>query len=382
MNPITARSLNEFASHLAWVRNGGIPVAAGVGQAILARPFPANARCRILLVYWDHELAYTQFYAFLRYGARFAARGMHFRAIPYAKLDPANLPEYLDAVFLQSSYTPAAGELETLLHMIRQERPATNISYFDWFAPTDIRFAGRVAPFADHYVKKSLLRDRKSYGIPTKSHTNLTEYYGARMGIETPLRDWQVPPDIIDKLDLSPSFSTGPGIIRQFEHDSLPAMQERPIDLHARIAVGGTSWYSAMRQEAKDALAKFTDLNLASEGRIAKSAFLTELRRSKLCFSPFGYGEVCWRDFEAIACGAVVIKPDMSHIDASPDIYRPSETYIPVRWDLADLESKVRDALRDPAGLRRIAEAAYAVVRDHLRGPALVELAARLSGCA
>jgi hypothetical protein len=108
---------------------------------------------------------------------------------------------------------------------------------------------------------------------------------------------------------------------------------------------------------------------------------MTELRRSKLCFSPFGYGEICWRDFEAIACGAVLVKPDMSHVRAQPDIYRPFETYIPVRWDLADLNDRVREALASPETQKTIADAAYATVRDHLRGPALEQLAARLSGC-
>ncbi|HWI86498.1 MAG TPA: glycosyltransferase [Sphingomonas sp.] len=381
MKRFAAKTLNEFASHLAWLKRGKAGALTQVGRRILRRPFPARAKCRILLAYWDTELAYAQFYPFLRYGARLAAQGMYFRAVPFASLTAQNLPAGIDALFLQSSYTPEPSQLEKLLSTIKSSRPNLQIAYFDWFAPTDIRFAERVEPWVNGYVKKSLLRDRNAYRTPTRSHTNLTEYYSARMGIEVPDRMWDVPAEIIDRLCVSPSFSTSADIIRMFERDALPPTGARPIDLHARIAVKGTAWYSAMRQEAKDALAAFGDLRLAKEGRVSKQAFMTELGQSKLCFSPFGYGEVCWRDFEAIACGSVVIKPEMSHIEADPDIYRPHETYIPVRWDLADLEEQVRAALADPAKLRKIADAAYAVVRDHLRGPALDNLAKRLSGC-
>ena len=67
--------------------------------------------------------------------------------------------------------------------------------------------------------------------------------------------------------------------------------------------------------------------------RIAQMRFLEEMRQSKLCWSPFGYGELCWRDIEAYMTGAVLIKPDVSHLGSLPDLYRPHETYLPVRWD-------------------------------------------------
>ena len=30
--------------------------------------------------------------------------------------------------------------------------------------------------------------------------------------------------------------------------------------------------------------------------------------------SPFGFGEICYRDFEAMLNGACLIKPDVSHL--------------------------------------------------------------------
>ena len=35
--------------------------------------------------------------------------------------------------------------------------------------------------------------------------------------------------------------------------------------------------------------------------------------------------------------GCAVLMPDMSHLRTYPSLYPPFETYIPLRWDLADL---------------------------------------------
>jgi len=386
---VMARDLRSFArlaqglrstDDLAWrLAMDNSAVLSALGKAWLARPFPAQARLRILLAYQASTLAAPQFYPFLRYGARFAARGIHFRAMPTEGLDPTKLPSKLDALFYQSDYRLAEGVLEESLARIKAARPDLRISYFDWFAPADIRFAARVEPWVDAYVKKCLFSDRARHIEPTQGHTNLNDYFTARYGVENPPRDWEVPEAIIPRLDLSPAFSTAPELIRLFEGDP-PPESTRDIDIHARIASKGSPWYQHMREEAKAALVKnFADLRVIDSGRVSHAEFMDELHRARLCFSPFGYGEICWRDFEAIATGSVLVKPDMSHIAAEPDIYRPGETYIPVAWDLSDLNEKVRGLLADPARCRRIAEQAFAVVRDYLRGPALEQLAERLA---
>ena len=39
-------------------------------------------------------------------------------------------------------------------------------------------------------------------------------------------------------------------------------------------------------------------------------------------------------------CGAFIVKPDMSHLKTLPNLFVPGVTYIPIRWDYADLEAK------------------------------------------
>ena len=67
------------------------------------------------------------------------------------------------------------------------------------------------------------------------------------------------------------------------------------------------------------------------------------LRSTKVVVSPWGYGEWCWRDFEAIRAGCVLMKPRCDVVTA-PDVYRDGwlEWYNP---DHSDLNSRVDEVL-------------------------------------
>lgn len=342
------------------------------------RPFSGRCSTRILLVRIEHGLARTQFEPFRRYRNRFAAIGIEFRSVTYGDAVRGMATPCADGIFLQSPYEPAAEELEAVLQRLRAGHPGAPISYFDWFAPTDIRLAERVDPFIEFYVKKSLLRDRAEYTRQMTGHTNLSEYYAATYGTDNPPATWMTPASVIPKLVTGPAFSTGKGLIERFE-GAMPELDApRPIDLHARLAVRGTDWYSFMRRQAAAAVSAISGLNVASQGIVQRKQYFAELGHSKLVFSPFGYGEICWRDFEAVAMGAVLIKPDMGHIEANPNIYIANETYVPVKWDFSDLASKVRWLLDEPETRKRIARAAFNVAHQHLCDGSLENLALRL----
>lgn len=84
-----------------------------------------------------------------------------------------------------------------------------------------------------------------------------------------------------------------------------------------------------------------TKLNVITGSRVSKSQYWKEMRNSKLSISPFGWGEVCYRDFETFIAGSILIKPSVTHLNTYPDLFIPQETYIPVRWDLSDLSEKL-----------------------------------------
>ena len=72
-------------------------------------------------------------------------------------------------------------------------------------------------------------------------------------------------------------------------------------------------------------------------GHKNKKDFIKETYQVFGILSPFGWGEICYRDFEAALGGSLLIKPDMSHIETWPNLYE-KDMYIPLPWDLSNIQ--------------------------------------------
>ncbi len=83
---------------------------------------------------------------------------------------------------------------------------------------------------------------------------------------------------------------------------------------------------------------KIKNKNIFLAGKVDRWRFTQESFSSRGMLSPFGWGEICYRDFEAVIGGAVLIKPDMSHVETWPNIFT-NKSYIPLSWDLNELDS-------------------------------------------
>jgi hypothetical protein len=77
-----------------------------------------------------------------------------------------------------------------------------------------------------------------------------------------------------------------------------------------------------------------------SDGIIPHVEYMKEMNDSKVCISPFGWGEVCYRDFEAFQAGTLLFKPKMDHLQTFPNFYKP-ENMVFYNWDASDLEEKI-----------------------------------------
>ena len=75
--------------------------------------------------------------------------------------------------------------------------------------------------------------------------------------------------------------------------------------------------------------------------RLPFEEYVRNLWNSKLCLSPFGMGELCFRDFESMQYGTIILKPDQSKVDSYPNIMVEGETYIGCKFDWSDLEEKI-----------------------------------------
>ena len=106
-------------------------------------------------------------------------------------------------------------------------------------------------------------------------------------------------------------------------------------------------------------------VRLTETGRISNLKYLDEMGHSKLAFSPFGWGELCFRDYEAVALGSLLIKPSMEHLHTEPNIFIPFETYVPVKWDLSDLAELCTHYLANPEEAKQIIANASRAFSDY-----------------
>lgn len=332
------------------------------------RPFGRGSLKKVLFISAPDPICYTQYYPFFDCADELErTRGLQLREVALARWQAGDHP-YRDAdvaaVIVQTWLDVTPDELAALILRIRKTYPEARVAYADWFAPCDLRYAEALSPLVDAYLKKQVLRRREDYNRPLLGDTNLTDYYSRRFGLADKTTCYKVPTAFWDKLILTPHFAYSQHMRNAFLGPFPEG--ERPHDLHSRIAVKGTPWYVAMRQEALDASRALPGtVKVINAGLVSQDRFFEEMRQSRLCFSPFGYGEVCWRDFEAMFSGSLLLKPDMSHLDCYPEAFVPYETYVPLAWDLSDFQDKVLHYLAHPDESRRITRNAFQRLRTY-----------------
>lgn len=340
-----------------------------------------------LVVAAKHELAETMCYPFYWYEKELNEKlGLYFQEIlTEALLEEANKSEHsktantiasanIKRIFYQPNFEMPEAEMVKTLTFLHERFPNAKIAFMDWFAPLHIRPSAIADPFIDLYLKKQTYRDYNRYSLPTLGDTNLSDYYGRKHQLKEEIMQFTPPLDMESKIRLWTNFGFSPQMVDAF----LGPLKNRPgtktIDMHARLAVNGAPWYKAMRQEAKDAVMDLSGrgLNIVSEGRVKRYRFFEEMSKSKMCFSPFGYGEVCWRDYEAFATGALLFKPNMDHLEVFPDIFIPDETYVSLEWDLSDFREKVMEYHKNDKEVMRITQNAFEIMRDSIKGNAFL----------
>ena len=103
--------------------------------------------------------------------------------------------------------------------------------------------------------------------------------------------------------------------------------------------------YTKHRKTAWDILDNLNDKYNVVKGQSTPQQFVEVMKRSKIGLSPFGMGELCYRDLELIQWGCLLVKPDMSKVITEPDFFKPMETYVPVKADWSDLNETIEKVL-------------------------------------
>ena len=92
--------------------------------------------------------------------------------------------------------------------------------------------------------------------------------------------------------------------------------------------------------------------------------YYKKLLDSKICISGYGWGEVCYRDFEAITCGVPFLTADMSNIITWPNIYQDNETYISYDLDFKNLKNKIENILNNDPKKKELVLNSQEVLRN------------------
>ena len=233
-----------------------------------------------------------------------------------------------------------------------------------------------VLPLVERYFKGQLLAERWRYGEAQYGRRLFTDFVHRNFGVEDDQPERATPVTRANQLaklgvwwnsslaDWSPAGRYRMGLYARLPFAPFLAFPRRytdpraprAIDVSCRMGVEyareTVAWH---RKTARRELARW-----APADRVSHRAYVQELRSSKVVVSPFGWGEINYRDYETFLAGAALTKPDMSHLETWPDLYAANETYAAYSWDAEDLVPVIEEALQrlgqrhDPRGPRGV----------------------------
>jgi len=277
-----------------------------------------------------------------------------------------------DAVLAKVSFLiPQAEALNKITRLRRQFPHPVKLIYFDGDDDSCVQW-GELVEIADLYVKKHVFADTSWYGRTFHGKSNLTDYVSrisdhSFAGNVIP-HSGNVPEDLRHKIVLGYNIGMDDKITSLFRDTRPSTSAEKTVDVMCRAACKPDNWIYHFRNPIGSGLEplKTAGYNiLVPNQKVDQQGYYQEMRSARICVSPFGFGEICWRDFETVLMGSLLVKPDMSHIRTEPDIFVPFETYVPVRWDFSDLAEVCERYLKDDDARNAIIARAYKRLSDY-----------------
>jgi hypothetical protein len=155
--------------------------------------------------------------------------------------------------------------------------------------------------------------------------------------------------------------------------------ERRPFAINCRMGLPNgpraiDEWYHRYRERWVDALAPLrSEFRCTGSTRIRLRYYFAEMILSRIGVSPFGWGEVCYRDYEVIASGALLVKPSMAHLKTCPNIYVEGKTYVAISWDTHDLAEICRYYLAHPEEANEIVHNGRTALAQYFKDNGLVD---------
>ncbi|MEM1022760.1 MAG: glycosyltransferase [Myxococcota bacterium] len=275
-----------------------------------------------------------------------------------------------DLVFITTNWKDSAEDTLALFKELDAMPRRPRLVYLDTFDQVSSPLFG-LMPHVDLYMKKQIYRQLAEYSRDYGGGLVTSDYVSRQFGHD--LGDWYfgspIPSGCEEKLWLSWNLGTATELLSYFARSwggRLVPWAKREVAVHYRVSLSKVEdWYSVHRVRLGEALRAAsphipgkTVIGVGPEDRVPMEQFVREMKHTKIAVSPFGWGEVTDRDFRVVSEGALLMKPDVSHITTEPNIYEPFRTYVPFQWDGSDLLERCRYYLEHPVAAQRITKAA------------------------
>ncbi len=267
--------------------------------------------------------------------------------------------------------------LNTVKHFYEFKNKSTKLICFDGDDGMTILFPDSLSYF-DLYFKKHIFSDKNNYLKKYLGGTSLTNYLVSSGFFDLSLLENQealpVKEEFLNKIYYTWNIGLSDSIYDLILSNIEP--KDKPIDIVCRATYRNKNDYREFFR--KPAIDKINQLGKiynvsASSKRISIVKYTKELLLAKICVSPYGYCQICWRDFEAILCGCLLIKPDMEHVNTWPNIYVENQTYVPVKKDFSNLEEVCKFYLNNTDERLRIARNAKEVLIESSKSESFVQ---------
>jgi hypothetical protein len=325
---------------------------------------------------WPSQRFYSETHPFYKWKSQFKENDISIQFLT-SHLDK-KLPGS-DYLFIHSRYfekgknvyTEQRQDHEYLIKYLTEVRRST--TKLIWFDASDSSGSSdfSLIPYVDIFLKKQVLKDLSYYtnlrannelriwlNETNSTHPNypfpacpVDQLKKIRLGWNLGFNDYRYYGYKLSRLSNYLSYGVYP---LKFSEPNT----KRELDLTFRGTIhkeeNGLNHVMKQRNTTLNFLSHL-NLKISAGLPVPKINYWKELRNSKLSVSPYGWGEVCYRDFETFIAGSLLVKPSMEHLNTYPDVFKPFETYIPVSWDMNELPEVLEDLTSNYSNYREIA---------------------------
>lgn len=288
-----------------------------------------------------------------------------------------------DALMIEHKSILERYELAHALEIIGELAAKTRLIWCDQ-SDSSGTFSGQILPCVHKYLKSQILADKSGYMRRYYGDRIYTDYYHEKYGVSDDVQyDYAPVTDEKDLEKIGVSWNSGlmnhgffgpylnrlrdkaGGLIPLFYAGKMgDPLAPRPQDLSCRM---GISYKRATARFQRELMAQKLAGRLPTD-KLSRCAYFGELKSSKICVSPFGFGEITLKDFEAFLCGSMLLKPDMDHMTTWPRFFEKDVTYAAHDWDLGNLEETIEKCLADEPKRTAIAQEGQARYLKYTRG--------------